>query len=229
MRFIATPAGIVPASSSQPQAEPQRRGWLKRFGALLGGGLLASPVLAGTRSVVSTQGMDPFIGEIMLFAGNFAPRGYMLCQGQILSIAQNSALFAVLGTTYGGDGQTTFALPNLQGRFPMQQGQGPGLSYRNLGEIAGTETVTLNSTQMPAHTHQLTASTTAGNSDSPSGNLLANNGRGGPQFTSAGSVNTTMHPQSVGIAGGNQPHENMPPYLALNFCIAVSGIFPSRD
>ncbi|TGD78049.1 phage tail protein [Hymenobacter wooponensis] len=173
--------------------------------------------------------MEPFVGEIMLFAGNFAPKGYLLCQGQLLNISQNTALFSILGTTYGGNGQTNFALPDLRGRFPMQQGQGPGLSYHSQGEMAGTETVTLLNSQMPAHNHQLNASTAAGNSDSPSGNVLANNGRGGPQFTSAGTTNTPMNPQSVGVAGGNQPHENMPPYLALNFCIAVDGIYPSRD
>ncbi|QJX46778.1 phage tail protein [Hymenobacter taeanensis] len=173
--------------------------------------------------------MEPFIGEIMLFAGNFAPSGYALCQGQILSIAQNTALFSILGNTYGGDGQTTFALPDLRGRFPMQPGQGPGLSSRTLGEIGGTESVTLLSNQMPVHNHLLNAATSVGNSNSPSGNLLSNDGRGGTQFTSAGTANANMNAQSVAAAGGSQPHENMPPYLGINFCIALQGIFPPRD
>ncbi|TGE10578.1 phage tail protein [Hymenobacter fodinae] len=165
----------------------------------------------------------------MLFAGNFAPRGYMLCQGQILSIAQNTALFSILGTMYGGNGQTTFALPDLRGRFPMQQGQGPGLSPHIQGEMSGTETVTLNNAQMPFHNHQLIASTTTGDAASPGGNMLANDGRGGTQFTMANNTNTPMNGQSVSGVGGNQPHENMPPYLALNFCIAVEGVFPQRS
>jgi microcystin-dependent protein len=172
--------------------------------------------------------MEPYIGEIMLFAGNFPPKGYAFCQGQILSIAQNNALFAILGTTYGGNGQTTFALPDLRGRFPMQQGQGPGLSPRFLGEMSGTESVTLLTNQIPAHNHQLNAASTTGSAASPGGNLLANDGRGGTQFISAGAL-TPMNGQSVGVAGGSQPHENMPPYLSINFCIALEGIFPPRD
>nr|WP_260625903.1 tail fiber protein [Hymenobacter sediminicola] len=176
------------------------------------------------------QGADPFIGEIIIFAGNFPPRGYAFCDGQILSIAQNTALFSLLGTTYGGNGQTTFALPDLRGRFPMHAGfsAGPGLTQRNLGEAAGAEAVTLLATQMPAHNHPLTTTTAPGTSASPDGTLLANDGRGGTQYA-AGTANAALAPQSVGIAGGNQPHNNMPPYLAINFCIALEGIFPSRN
>lgn len=225
---MATPAGIVPASTLPSQAEPERRGWLKRLGTLLAGTLLAGTAAGGTRGTASVQGIEPFLGEIIIFAGSFAPRGYAFCDGQILSIAQYSALFSILGTTYGGDGRTTFALPDLRGRFPMQPGQAPGLSPHTLGEMSGTENVTLLSTQIPAHNHPLLASTAAGTAASPEGNLLANDGRGGPQYV-AGNASTFMSAQSIGAAGGNQPHTNMPPYLCINFCIALEGVFPSRN
>jgi microcystin-dependent protein len=175
---------------------------------------------------------EPFIGQVMMFAGNFAPRGWAFCQGQLLSIAQNTALFSILGTTYGGNGQTTFALPDLRGRYPMQPGQGPGLSPRTLGEQGGSETVTLISTQMPAHTHSHTAFAEAGDSISPQGNFNAGltlSGSGTQESLYASSANTTMNPASIGVAGGSQPHNNMPPFLCINFIIALEGIFPSRN
>ena len=176
---------------------------------------------------------EPFIGEIVLFAGNFAPRGWMLCQGQILSIAQNTALFSILGTTYGGNGQTTFALPDLRGRVPLGQGQGPGLSPYVLGEASGTENVTLISTEMPAHTHLLAANTAGGSATDPTNNFIAavsdpNSGSLFSAFAPA-PANTVMAPNAVGVSGGSQPHNNLQPFLCLNYIIAVQGIFPSRN
>jgi microcystin-dependent protein len=169
--------------------------------------------------------MEPFIGQIQMFGFNFAPRGWALCNGQLLSIAQNTALFSLLGTTYGGNGQTTFALPNLQGRVPMHQGNGGGLTPRVMGEQSGTETVTLISTQMPQHNHTVNAATNA-TSKNPSANL--------PGLTAAGSsysptASVQMSPTMINPSGGSQPHENMQPFLVVNFCIALEGIFPSRN
>ena len=174
---------------------------------------------------------DPFLGEIRIFAGNFAPRGWAQCNGQLLSIAQNSALFALLGITYGGDGQSTFGLPDLRGRVPMNWGQGPGLSPHSIGEASGSETVTLIQTQMPAHTHIANASSQDGNSTAPTGAIWAtavdaNNQEGSSYGTTP---NTTMAPAAIGVAGGNQPHPNMQPYLCLTFIIALEGIYPSRS
>lgn len=168
---------------------------------------------------------NPYVGEIRLFAGNFAPAGWMLCQGQLLSIAENDVLFALIGTTYGGDGQTTFALPDLRGRVPVHQGQGPGLSPRGLGELGGTETVTLLSAQMPAHTHAMHASTAVASGTAPGGALLA--------ATSVASYDpgvglTPMAAGAVGSAGGAQPHDNMAPTLVVNHIISVFGVFPSQ-
>lgn len=172
--------------------------------------------------------MEPFIGMIILFPYNFAPRGWAFCNGQILSIAQNTALFSLLGTTYGGNGQTTFALPDLRGRVAISEGQGPGLSPKSLGEVGGQENVTLIQTQIPAHTHTLNASSVAGNQSSPTGNVLGNTGNFDNEYF-AGAPSTTMHAESIGATGGNQPHNNMPPYLVLNYCIALQGIFPARN
>jgi microcystin-dependent protein len=171
---------------------------------------------------------EPFIGEIFMSGFNFPPRGYAFCQGQILSIAQNTALFALLGTTFGGNGQTTFALPDLRGRVPMGQGQGPGLTSRTLGEVSGTETVTLLSTQMPAHNHALNAVSEAGDASAPAGAFLANTGALDKEYKATGTL-SPMNAQAVGISGGNQPHNNLQPYLVLNFYIALEGIFPSRN
>jgi microcystin-dependent protein len=164
-----------------------------------------------------------------MFAGNFPPRGWQFCQGQILSIAQNTALFSILGTTYGGNGQTTFALPDLRGRYPMQQGQGPGLAPRTLGEQGGSENVTLISTQMPAHNHTLNVSSQAGDTETPVGTVLAADGTGANLLYRAPPVNGTMNPATIGAAGGSQPHNNMSPFLCLNFIIAMEGIYPSRN
>lgn len=171
---------------------------------------------------------DPYLAEIRMFGGNFAPRGWALCNGQLLSIAQNTALFSLLGTTYGGDGKTTFALPDLRGRAPIHFGQGPGLTPRDLGESDGTETVTLLTTEMPAHTHLLNCNNSVQftSSPTPEGSVL---GTVDSLNLYAPNANTTMSPTSIGVSGSSQPHNNMQPYLCVNFIIALEGIFPPRS
>jgi len=180
---------------------------------------------------------QPFIGMIVLFAGNFAPRNWAFCSGQLLPIAQNTALFSILGTTYGGNGQTTFALPDLRGRVPLHPGQGPGLSTRYLGEAGGVENVTLTTLQMPAHNHSVTMAlnvkNAAGNSPSPAGSVLANEAAGVTAMYSNAAPDTAMASGavtgSVGTAGGSQPTSIMQPYLGVNYIIALYGIYPSRN
>ncbi len=167
---------------------------------------------------------EPFIAEIRIFAGNFAPRGWAFCNGQLLPIAQNTALFALVGTTYGGDGRTTTALPDLEGRAPMHPGRGPGLADRRLGERAGTETVTLAETQIPSHTHQLIGTEEDVDASSPVGNYLA---VGNDLYSATGG--SALADASLPGTGGNQAHNNMQPYLAVNFIIALTGVFPSRS
>lgn len=169
---------------------------------------------------------EPFVGEIMLVPYNFAPRGWAFCNGQILSIAQNTALFSLLGTTYGGNGQTTFALPDLRGRCALSAGQGPGLSNYDLGQVSGTETVTLIATQLPVHSHNVAAVDDDATVGIPTGALPANIAAKG---YSKGAPNTSMNPAMISGGGGNQPHDNRQPYLVLNYCIALEGIFPSRN
>jgi microcystin-dependent protein len=169
---------------------------------------------------------NPFIGEIRLFAGNFAPQGWALCNGQLMAISQNTALFSLLGTTYGGNGQTTFALPDLRGRVPVHRGQGPGLTPRTQGEQSGSETVTLLSTQMPAHSHALRASTVAATGSTPAGALLGATSVNSYDNSAAG---VPMAAGAIGSTGGSQPHDNMAPTLALNYIISLFGIFPSRS
>jgi microcystin-dependent protein len=170
---------------------------------------------------------DAFIGEIRIFAGTFAPVGWAFCQGQLLAIAQNDALFSLIGTTYGGDGQTTFALPDLRGRFPVHQGQGPGLSNYTIGEITGTETVTLTVPQLPNHTHTANAGS-GGNNLSPAGNVWATDA-GGNTAAYSDTSNASMAATAIGVAGGSQPHDNIQPFLGVNFIIALEGIFPPRN
>jgi microcystin-dependent protein len=174
---------------------------------------------------------DQFVAEIRIFAGNFAPVGWAFCDGQILPISQNTALFSLLGTTYGGDGRTNFALPNLQGAAPLQAGQGPGLSLRNLGETGGEESVTLLESQMPAHTHVVQCYNGPGDLNTPANNAwgAAHTGKTPINCYAAAATNSVpMSPFGVSVTGGNLPHNNMPPYLALNFIIALQGIFPAR-
>lgn len=180
--------------------------------------------------------MEPFIGQIIMVGFNYAPRGWAMCDGRLLPISQNQALFSLLGTMYGGDGRTTFALPDLRGRSAIGMGQGPGLSQRVQGEMSGAENVTLIQAQMPAHTHSLTASTADGTTNTPKEAVIAvnkvpidrNNVVDGNAFVQS-SPTAVMNPQSIGAAGGNQPHNNMQPYIAMNYVIALVGIFPSRD
>jgi len=174
---------------------------------------------------------DQFVAEIRIFPFNFAPKGWAFCDGQLLPISQNTALFSLLGTTYGGDGKSTFALPDLQGCAPMQQGQGPGLSLRDLGEIGGEQTVTLLQTEMPAHSHTAQAVSGAPNQLTPVSNAWSSGQKGFGSFyaPSAPATNVQMNPFGTSIAGGNLPHNNMMPFLTLNFCIALQGIFPARS
>ncbi len=176
--------------------------------------------------------MEPFIGQIMLFAGNFAVRGWALCDGQLLPINQNAALFSILGTQYGGDGQTNFALPDLRGRVPIHMGNGPGLSNRPIGSKSGAETHTLTTNQIPSHAHGATlrASDAEGTSASPTDLVIAKSGSGDPDYN-GDALNTALRSDSieVGNTGGNQSHNNMQPYLTLNYQIALVGIFPPRN
>lgn len=171
---------------------------------------------------------EPFLGQLLLVPYNFAPRGWAFCNGQILPIAQNTALFSLLGTTYGGNGQTTFALPDLRGRCALSAGQGPGLSSYDLGQVSGQETVTLTVNTMPAHNHApLTIQASAGTKLNA---VPANNNLGGAMIYTNAALDSTLTPGgSTGNTGGSQPHNNMQPYLVLNYCIALEGIFPSRN
>lgn len=182
---------------------------------------------------------NPFLAEIRIFAGNFAPTGWAQCNGQLLPISQNTALFSLLGTTYGGDGKSTFALPNLQGSAPMQAGQGPGLSLRVLGEAGGEQTVTLLQTELPSHGHTLSATVTAGTAGTSSNNQLALATGGGGKQGGANVVNyyssnvnqatTNLSGNALSTTGGGQPHNNMMPFLGLTFIIAMQGVFPPRS
>ncbi len=171
---------------------------------------------------------DPFVAEIRIYPFNFAPTGWAFCNGQLMPLSQNTALFSLLGTVYGGNGKSNFALPNLQGSVPMHPGQGPGLSLRDLGEVGGSETVTLLESEIPTHAHQLQASPDPGDNTVP-----------GPTVSLAGSIGATVYVtgnppltpaalQALAPAGGDAPHNNMQPYLTLNFCIALQGVFPPR-
>ncbi|MFB9066962.1 phage tail protein [Pseudofulvimonas gallinarii] len=170
---------------------------------------------------------DPFVAEIRIFPFNFAPRGWAWCDGQLMPLAQNTALFSLLGTTYGGNGQSNFALPDLQGRAPMHWGQGPGLTYRNLGEQGGQETVTLIESEIPAHSHAVVVSAGDGNSTSPVDEMFAT-GIGLGMYGAPTAV-APMATQALVPTGGSLPHNNMQPYLTLYFCIALQGVFPPRS
>jgi len=173
---------------------------------------------------------DQYVAEIRMFAGNFAPYGWALCNGQILPISQNTALFSLLGTNYGGNGTSNFGLPNLQGSAPLGYGQGPGLSQRVLGETGGEQSVTLLNTQLPSHTHTAQAAA-AGGLDSPAGNVWgeAQLGKTPLNIYASGPGTVQMHAQSLAFTGGNQPHNNLPPFLCVTFIIALTGIFPPRN
>lgn len=170
---------------------------------------------------------DPFVAEIRIFPFNFAPRGWAFCDGQLLPLSQNTALFSLLGTTYGGNGKSNFALPDLQGRAPMHPGQGPGLSLHDLGESGGSETVTLLESEIPQHSHQLRANVLdLADTNEASVNASLALSAGGTLYQTT--ANATAAPESLQPAGGDQPHNNMQPYLTLNFNIALQGVFPPR-
>ncbi len=174
---------------------------------------------------------EPFIAEIRIFAGNFAPRGWAFCDGQLLPIAQNTALFSLIGTTYGGDGRTTTALPNLQERAPMHPGRGPGLTSRRLGEKVGVEAVTLSESQIPSHTHTARGvGSAAGTTFMPSNTTAwaEDGGQVGATYRTGSNQNTTMASEALGTTGGGQSHTNIQPLLTLNFIIALVGLYPSR-
>ena len=168
---------------------------------------------------------EGFIGEVKMFAGNFAPRGWAFCEGQLLPISEYQSLYAIIGTTYGGDGRTTFALPDLRGRVAIHPGTGPGLSTKRLGQQGGAETVTLNTGQLPNHSHQLKTTTDQANSKNPTNATLATSKT---EIYSNNTASINMQ-DIIGKTGGNQPHENMPPYTSINFIICLQGIFPSRN
>jgi len=170
---------------------------------------------------------EPFIGQIQYFPYSFAPRSWAFCNGQILPIAENAALFSLVGITFGGDGRSTFGLPDMRGRAPIHPGNGPGLSFRSWGQKGGQETVTLTTAQLPAHTHQLKATNNRGDQTDPTGSVLARDGRDETYRDEA--PNTDMHPNSIQAAGGGQAHENMPPFLTVNCNIALQGIYPERS
>jgi microcystin-dependent protein len=172
---------------------------------------------------------DQFVGEIRPFAGNFAPTGWAFCNGQLLPISQNTALFSLLGTYYGGNGISNFGLPNLQERFPMGQGRGPGLSDRFVGDAMGDATVTLLASEIPAHTHELRAALSPTTGTPSAAVALAPAAGGAPMYRTAGANQRALSSASVGAAGSSHPHENRQPYVALNFIIALQGIFPPRQ
>lgn len=169
---------------------------------------------------------EPFIAEVRIFAGNFAPRSWAFCDGQLLPIAQNTALFSLIGTTYGGDGRTTTALPNMKGRAPMHPGRGPGLTARRLGEKLGTETVTLSEAQMPAHSHTVRANTEDGEENTPGADTRVG---GAGIFAPGSSAVASMNAGALPNAGGSQAHNNVQPFLTMNFIIALQGLYPSRS
>jgi len=171
---------------------------------------------------------EPFIAEIKIFAGNFAPRGYAFCDGQLMSIAQNTALFSLVGTTYGGDGRTTFGIPDLKDRAPMHVGTGPGLTQRRLGYKGGEDNVTLNVSQIPSHSHRPNATSQENNQTSPASNTWGH-GNGSVLYRQSATLNSNMNHGAISPVGGNQRHNNMQPYLTLSFIIALVGLFPSRS
>jgi microcystin-dependent protein len=171
---------------------------------------------------------DPFVAEIRIFPFNFAPKGWAFCAGQLLPLSQNTALFSLLGTTYGGDGKSNFALPNMQGNASMHPGQGPGLSLHDLGETGGSETVTLLESEIPSHPHNLMATAVTGTQSLPTSNSISRVSGATPYLAPAGAPLVSFSGQAVTPTGGDQPHNNMQPYLTLNYCIALQGVFPAR-
>jgi len=222
---MISPFSFFPALPPRTADRPART-LPRRWFALLAATFLL-PLAALSSTPQPAQAQDPFLGEVRMFAGNFAPRGWAFCEGQLLSINQNSDLFSLLGTTFGGDGQTTFALPDLRGRVPLHPGTGPGLSPHQLGQKGGTEMTSLTAAQMPSHSHAVKASDANGSAVSPAGLVPARNAAGVPVYGPP----TLEHLAGNAIepAGGGQPHDNMQPYLGLNYIIALQGLYPSRN
>ncbi|HET9424172.1 MAG TPA: tail fiber protein [Gemmatimonadaceae bacterium] len=172
---------------------------------------------------------DPFVAEIRIFPFNFAPRGWAWCDGQLMPLSQNTALFSLLGTTYGGDGKSNFALPDLQGRAPMHPGQGPGLSLHDLGETGGSETVSLLESEIPSHSHALNGTVENGTQGTFQAGVTLAASIGGNLFQTTTNANLAqMNPNALAPAGGDQPHNNLQPYLTFYFCIALQGVYPPR-
>ncbi len=171
--------------------------------------------------------MDPFVAEIRIMPTNFPPTGWAFCNGQLLPLSQNTALFSLLGTFYGGNGKSNFALPDLQGRAPMHPGQGPGLSLRDLGETGGSQTVTLLASEIPVHNHALMATNNPGDINHPTGNALSRS-TGASVYSATASPPVQLGVQTLGVSGGSLPHSNLQPLLTLNFIIALQGVFPPR-
>lgn len=208
--------------NAQPTGLPRRNFLARILGVAMGGALFAQPRAARA----STLAYEPFLGELALFGFNFAPVGWAQCNGQLLTISSNSALFALLGTTYGGNGVNTFALPDLRGRVPLGMGQGSGLTSRTLGETGGAESRALGVSEMPSHTHGVYVSNALGTADSPEGAFPARNPAGIPSFGATGTV--LGGAGQIAWSGGGLPHGNVPPYQVLNWCIATQGIYPTR-
>jgi microcystin-dependent protein len=172
--------------------------------------------------------VDPFVAEIRIVPFNFAPKGWAFCDGQLLPLSQNTALFSLLGTVYGGDGKSTFALPDLQGAAALHPGQGPGLSLRDLGEMGGAQSVTLLVSEMPAHTHTVNGITILSTTSTPASNMVLSRSANGNAYADAASGFQTFAPEALTPAGGSLPHNNLQPYLTLNYIIALQGVFPAR-
>jgi microcystin-dependent protein len=189
--------------------------------------LLSAVAFLALSPRASAQADQPFLGEIVIVAFNFAPVGWASCNGQLLPISENDALFNLIGTTYGGDGQSTFALPDLRGRVPIHQGQAPATSNYVIGETGGEETVTLSLNQIPAHEHPISGQSAVGTNSIPAGSVWASQSR--LNVYSSATPNTPMNSASVSTAGGNQPHDNRSPYLVVNYIISLFGIFPSQN
>lgn len=202
---------------------PERRSFLKKMLA----GTAGAAALLGLKPREARADNDPWISEIAIVPFNFAPVGWALCDGSLLAIATNTALFSLLGTTYGGNGTTNFALPDLRGRVPLMMGQGPGLSVYTIGQIGGAEVITLTAAQMPQHNHVMGVVGANGNTNSPVNAVPAVQASGVPTYSSA-TVTGGMSATALSYAGSSQPHENHQPFLTLNFIIAMQGIFPSR-
>lgn len=172
--------------------------------------------------------MPPYVGELRIFAGNFAPVGWSFCEGQLMPISENETLFNLIGTTYGGDGEETFALPDLRGRIPLHMGQGPGIANNyQIGEKAGAEEVTLSPSQIPSHTHALLGSAGNGSQSTPESNVLASSTLA--RLYTGNTPNLAMAPNSISAAGGSMPHSNMQPYLCVNYIISLFGVFPTQN